>query len=129
MQRNELVSRILLAVSAFVFAGGGILHALAASKAFSSIDASNLAPFLGKELKMLWLADSTTLVVVALICGTLAFRPTAAARSITMLVALVPGATAVLLYTFLGGFYAGHLLMVTSALVLVAALLGRDRPA
>jgi hypothetical protein len=40
-----------------------------------------------------------------------------------MLVALIPGATAVLLYVFLGGFYAGHLLLAASIMAVLAGVL------
>lgn len=127
MKPAGLAARILLAVAALVFGAGAILHARAASKSFASIDASTLPSVLGKELKVLWLADSTTLLAVAIICAMLAARPAAASRGATMLIAIVPAATAVLLYTFLGGFYAGHLLLGTSLLVLIAGWLPRSQ--
>jgi len=45
-----------------------------------------------------------------------------AARAFVVLVALIPAATAVLLYTFLGNFVAGHLLLTIAALAFLAGL-------
>ena len=124
------IPRLLLAASAVVFAFGGIMHAAAyVARASSSIDAANLPPFLGAELKVLWLADSTTLMALALLFGFIAAKPTSAARAVIVLLALVPAATTLLLYLFLGPFYAGHMLMAASTMVVIAGLLtpvGRD---
>jgi len=41
---------------------------------------------------------------------------------VVVLVALIPAATAVLLYTFLGNFFAGHLLLAIAALAFFGAM-------
>jgi hypothetical protein len=121
---NLLVSRLLLAVSALILALGAVLHAKAfPTAAAARIDASSLPVFLGGELKALWLADSTTLLATAAILSLAAVRPTAASGWLLMLVALIPAATAVMIYAFLGGFYAGHLLMAAAAMAFVAGLM------
>jgi peptidoglycan/LPS O-acetylase OafA/YrhL len=117
------ISRLLLAAAAAIFAFGGAMHAAAyAAKARPGIDASNLPAFLGAELKVLWLADSTTLVALALVIGFIAAKPASVAKAVIMLLAIIPAATAVLLYFFLGPFYPGHLLLVASVMVFVAGL-------
>jgi hypothetical protein len=46
------------------------MHTVAyVAKALPSISGSNLPPFLRSELKVLWLADSTTLMTLALVFG------------------------------------------------------------
>lgn len=120
----RLLVRLLLAVSCLIFGFGGVMHALAyRASALRDIDASNLAPFLGSEVKVLWLADSTTLIALALITGFIALRPRSANGAVIMLIGLVPAATALLLYAFLGGFYAGHMLMAAAAMVFLAGAL------
>ncbi|HET6971619.1 MAG TPA: hypothetical protein VFH92_10875 [Phenylobacterium sp.] len=116
--------RILLAVAALVFAGGAALHAAVFFKAAGArLDAAGLGPLMLGEVKTLWLADSTTLGALALICGYLAARPAAAGRDVVLLVALVPAGTTALLYAFLGGFFAAHLLALATAMVVAAGLM------
>ncbi len=118
--------RLLLAFAALLAAIGAALHASAYEKTVAAVDVSNLAPFFGKSLKALWLGDSATLILVATIFALIAARPsslaTQAIRPVMLLVALIPAATAVLLYVFLGNFFAGHLLLLIAALAFVAGL-------
>ena len=119
-----LIFRGLLAVAAAIFGFGGAKHAIAYRAAgLPGISSSNLPPFLGAELKVLWLADSTTLVALAVTIGYVALKPSSANGTVIMLLALLPTATALLLYGFLGGFYAAHMLMAASAMVFAAGLL------
>jgi len=114
--------RILLAFSAFVLAVGGIAHAAAFPRALAAIAASNLPPFIGNSFKALWLADAATLLILAALFGLVAARPSTATRLLVALPALIPAATAGLIYVFVGGFYAGHLLLVAAAAAFFAAL-------
>ena len=115
--------RLLLAASAVLCALGGALHAMVFfAKASSSIDGANLSPLLAAELKVLWLADSTTLMTLALLFGFIALKPCAVSRTVVVLLAVAPAATAVLLYLFLGPFYAGHMLIAASVMACVAGL-------
>jgi hypothetical protein len=121
---DSRIPRLLLATAAAIFAFGGAMHAAAyTAKALPSIGSSNLPPFLGAEIKVLWLADSTTLIALALVLGFIAAKPTSATKAVVMLLAVVPAATTALLYIFLGPFYAGHLLLAASAMVFVAGLI------
>src|SRR5262245_11390041 len=108
--------RLLLAMASLLSAAGGSIHAATFRKCQIVITASDLPRFYGGSSKGLWLADSATLLILAAIFGLVAARPSAATRQLVMLVALIPAATAVMLYTFLGGFFAGHLLLVIAAL-------------
>jgi hypothetical protein len=115
--------KLLLAMAALLSAMGGMIHAAAFRKAQTAITASDLPRFYGGSSKGLWLADSATLLIVAVIFGLAAARPSTATRPLLMLVALIPAATAVMLYTFLGAFFAGHLLLVIAALAFFGGLL------
>lgn len=115
--------RFLLALSSAISALGGAMHAAAFPKALVAIDGSNLPHFYGGSSKGLWLADSATLFILAVIFGLIAARPSLARRPLVILVALIPAATAVLIYTFLGSFIAGHILLVIAALAIAAGSL------
>jgi hypothetical protein len=117
------ISRILLVLAALLLAGGGVVHALAFRKAQVAIVSSNLPVFYANACKALWLGDATTLVAVALFYLYVAARPADAGRSALLVVMLVPLATALLIYAFVGNFLPGHVLIAASLLVAVAAML------
>ncbi len=102
---------------------GGPLHAAAFNKAAAILAAANLPPFYTGSLKGLWLADSATLVTLALTFGLIAFRPGLASRPVVLLLALIPAATAGLVYHFVGGFFAAHLLMAAAVAAFIGGLL------
>ncbi|HZR06567.1 MAG TPA: hypothetical protein VFA61_12135 [Candidatus Udaeobacter sp.] len=81
---------------------------------------SDLIPFAAKSLKILWLEDSVVLLVLTIVFGVIAALPSAATRWVILLLALIPAATAALVYYFVGSFIAGHLLLTAA----VAAILG-----
>src|SRR5438445_6682705 len=106
--------RLLLAGSSFILALGGPVHAAAFNKAAAILAAANLPPFYAGSFKGLWLADSATLLALAATFGFIAARPAAASRPVLMLLALIPAATAGLIYHFVGSFFAAHLLMTAA---------------
>jgi hypothetical protein len=114
-------ARFLFAFASVLSAVGGAMHALAFRKAATAIAASNLPHFYVGSAKALWLADSATLIILAAIFGLIAARPSTTIKLVAMLVALIPAATAILLYTFLGNFFAGHILLAIAALSFVGA--------
>ncbi len=114
--------RFLLILAAVLLIAGAASHAAALNKALPIIDASGLPPFYSGSFKALWLADSATLLVLAAIFIVITARLDIAIRSLLILLAFIPLATAVLLYTFLGNFFAGHLLLAIAALVVVAGV-------
>jgi hypothetical protein len=59
---------------------------------------------------------------LAALLGALAVRPNAAAKPIVLLLSLIPLFVVILIYIFLGGFFAAHLLLATAILVFVAGL-------
>jgi hypothetical protein len=123
---RAIAPKLLLVGAAVIFGGGSALHAAAFfSKNAAAIGAADLSPILRADLKALWLADSTTLMSMALVCVLLAVRPNSASPWLTLLLALIPISTALLVYVFLGPFYAGHLLIVGAALLVAAGLLSK----
>jgi hypothetical protein len=116
----KLTSRICYAAAAAILLLGAFLHARAfALKTAAIIDGSGLPAAQNSALKALWLADSTTLATVAVALLVLAARPQAASRPIAVLLALIPAGTTVLIYVFVGQFFAAHLLLAAVVLSLI----------
>ena len=115
--------RFLLAFSSLLMTMGGASHAAAFNRTLAAVATSDLPPFYGGSLRLLWLADSATMFILAALFGLIAARPITATRPVVLLLALIPAATAVLVYTFLGNFFAGHILLVTAVAVFFAGLL------
>ena len=120
---HSLLSRFLLSGSAALLLFGGAVHAFAYKKAVAAVATSNLAAFYAQALKGLWLIDSATLVILALSFGVLALRPALASALVIALLALIPAATAGLLYYFIGPSPPAHLLLFAAALTFLAAAL------
>ena len=81
---------------------------------------SDLVPFVGRGLKVLWLQDSVIAIVLGIIFGTIAARGSAAPRWIIVVLGLIPVATAGFVYLFIGNFIGGHVFLTAG----VAAILG-----
>jgi len=118
--------RFLLGSASLLSALGGAIHAAAFRKALTALNASKLPFFYAGSSKSLWLADSARLLILAAIFALLAMRPSMASQTIVTLIALIPAATAVLPYTFLGNFFAGHLLLVIAVLAFFSGFRSRD---
>ncbi len=114
--------RLLLGFSSLVLVFGGVAHAAAFRRALATIAVSNLPPFIANSFKALWLGDSTTCLILAAVFGSIAARPSVATAGVVVLLALVPAAIAVLIYVFLGSFYAGHVMLAAAAAVFLAGL-------
>jgi len=118
---KQTISRLVLALCSLLLFFGAFAHARAFRVASAAIDHASLRPIYAQDFKTLWLADSTTLATVALFFAILAIRPAVSRHALLLTVALIPAATAALIYVFVGSFYAGHLLIGTA----VAAALAR----
>jgi hypothetical protein len=116
----KVFSRMLFAFSALIFLVGGSLHALAFPKASTALSTVSLIPFYSNSFRALWLIDSATLVILAILFAIIAIRPQVISKWAAILVALIPFATAVLIYVFVGSFFAAHMLLGAS----LAAILG-----
>jgi hypothetical protein len=116
----KLFSRLLLAFSAIVLVGGAYLHTSGFNRMSVAVAKSDLVPFVGKGLKVLWLQDSVIAIVLGIIFGTIAARGSAAPRWIIVVLGLIPVATAGFAYHFIGNFIGGHVFLTAG----VAAILG-----
>jgi hypothetical protein len=119
-----MASRILLAIASSLMGVGAYVHAAAFGKARAALAGTSLPAFFSGSFQALWLADSTTMAALMLMFAALAWRPKMASKPLMALLAVIPAAIAALVYTFLGGFAAGHVMAVTATLVFVAAALG-----
>ena len=115
-----MLARLFLAASALLLAAGGVMHALAFSSAASA--ATALPPFFAGSLKLLWLADSVAMLALSAVFAFAAVRQGAAAKPIIAILSLVPIATAMLIYRFVGAFFAAPLLATAGGLALLASL-------
>jgi hypothetical protein len=104
------------------------MHARAFGRAAAAVAASSLPEFYGRSLKALWLIDSATLLVLAAVFGLVAARPRHASGVVIVLLALIPGATAAMLYTFMGSFLPAHMLLLSALMAGVAGVLGDRSP-
>lgn len=114
---------VLLLISAVILAVGGLMHARAYGATAEAVAASNLPAFYGSSLKALWLIDSATLIALALAFFLVARRPDMGAGALIMILALIPAATAAMLYTFIGVFLPAHLLLASALLAALAGAL------
>jgi hypothetical protein len=126
--KKTFIARLLLTLAAIIFGIGAVLHAAAYwSKSRTRIDMSDLPAFLAAELKVLWLADSTTLMALAIIFAFIAAKPASVAPRVIVLLAVIPAGTTLLLYLILGAFYAAHLLALATGMVVIAGLMMPSR--
>lgn len=114
--------RILLASASVLQLLGGIAHSLAFPKASAALGTVRLPSFFSNSFKALWLADSATMFALAAVLAAIAIRPSAATKPVVLLLGLIPLFVAALIYTFLGAFFAGHLLLATAVLIFAAGL-------
>ena len=114
------LARVLLAVAALLLLVGGVLHAIAFSGALSVLSTDPMPPFYSGSFKALWLIDSATLVSLAALLVFVVVRPNAATRWVLVFLALIPTATAALIYAFVGPFFPAHM-FVTAAIAVVVA--------
>src|SRR5438045_1694892 len=121
----KLLSRILLAFSAIVFALGAWIHTSAFARMSDAVAKSDLPAFLGNGLRTLWLQDSVIQIVFAIIFGLLAMRPAAATRSVVVIIGLLPITTAVFIYHFIGNFIGGHIFLAGGIAAVFGGLLLR----
>jgi hypothetical protein len=116
------LSRFLLALSALILLAGGLIHGAAFKKMVPAVDASNLPPFYANALKGLWLIDSATLIILAVAFAFIAIQPSSAGKWVVILLALVPLATSLLLYKFIGKFPPAHMLLAAAVAAIAAGL-------
>lgn len=119
------IDRVLLATAAVLLFAGGALHATAFGAAAASLSNAALPAFYAGSFKALWLIDSATLVCLGGLFAFICARPGIATRPVLVFLALIPAATAVLIYLFVGPFFPAHMLAAAAAAVVLAGLLWR----
>ena len=112
--------RLLLLVAALLLLAGGVLHARAFGGALAALSSVSLPHFYSGSFKALWLIDSATLVTVAALLVYIAARPGSVTRWVLIGLALIPAATAVLIYSFVGPFFPVYV-FVTAAVAVAAS--------
>jgi hypothetical protein len=122
------VPRILLSLSALLLSAGGVLHALAFKGALTALSTNPMPSFYSGSFKALWLIDSATLVSLSALLAYAVVRPHSVARPVVILLALIPMATAALIYTFVGPFLPAHVFVVATVLMLAAGSMWRPFP-
>jgi hypothetical protein len=120
---NQFARRLLLFVSAALLAGGAVLHSQAFRHLGPVLSDSHLPEFYGKAFKALWWIDSVALMGVAIHFTAAALHPAITSGTFLALVALIPLATAIVLYVFMGSFVPAHLCLLASALAIFAGLM------
>ncbi|MGH9615248.1 MAG: hypothetical protein ACRD28_00805 [Acidobacteriaceae bacterium] len=121
---NTALPRWLLAIAAALILLNAVMHTTAFAQARAAAAASNLATFFGQSFQALWLIESVTLLMLAVVFGLVAARPAMASGAVIALLAMVPAATAGMLYRFIGGrFLPAHLFLLAAALALASGLL------
>lgn len=116
-------SRWLLAVASALLLAGGTFHTWAYSKATAMIDASNIPARNGALFKALWLIDSGEVLLIGLAFLALAWRPRLANRASLGFLATLLLASTLATYLTVGNFPPAHVLLVSAALAITAALL------
>jgi hypothetical protein len=117
-----MITRFSLSVAALLLAAGAVVHASAYHGATRVIDASAMPAFYVDAYKALWLVDSINMAGLAGAFTLIAFRRASANTALILVLALAPFAVAATLYTFMGAFFAGHLMVASGALAIIAAL-------
>ena len=110
-----------LVASAVLLALSAVMHTRAFGKA--AVASSSIAGFYGNSLKALWLIDSATMLVLAVLLTVAAAKPAAISGLGLILLAVIPAATAALLYTFIGSFLPAHILLATALMIATAGVL------
>ncbi len=123
-----MASRILLGLAALIFAVGAFIHTSAFGRMSAGVAKSDLAPFFANGFRTLWLMDSWVQVILALVFAFVAIKPPAANKTIVVLIALIPLATALAIYQFIGNFIGGHIFLIGAGSAIVGALLKTENP-
>jgi hypothetical protein len=118
------LSRIFLGLAAAILLAGAWMHTSAFYRVTEAVANSDLESFFAHSLPALWLIDSAVMTVLALLFAAISFRPAVATPLAVLVVGLIPGATACLLYRFIGSsFIPAHMLAIAAALTVASAAL------
>jgi hypothetical protein len=123
MSRASLASRTLLWVTALALVAIALLHGMGVSSLGAELDAAQLKPFVAGGFRAVWLGFSVTAVLLALVFAGAALRPQFAGRAALTLLALVPIASALLVYHYIGPFAGAHMMMAAGLIGIAGAAL------
>lgn len=126
----RLASRWLLGCASLLLIAGGAYHTwMYSKKAAAMIDASNLSATNAAVFKGLWLSDGALVILIGLAYLTLAWQPRLGTRTMLAFLAALPLASAATIYATMGSFPPAHLLVLSGAMAICAALLPAGRHA
>lgn len=126
----RLASRWLLGCASLLLIAGGTYHTwMYSKKAAAMIDASNLSATNAAVFKGLWLSDGAVVTLIGLAYLTLAWQPKSGTRTMLAFLAALPLASAATIYATMGSFPPAHLLVLSGAMAICAALLPVGRHA
>jgi hypothetical protein len=120
---SQSAAKSLLALSAIILAAGASIHGFAYPKAAAVAEHSTLPPFFQSALKGLWLSDSLSSLLLALVLVSIAMKPHWATKSLLLLLALTPLGTSVVLFLTMGRFFASYAMLMAAVAALLAAAL------
>ena len=119
----QSIARWLLVLSAVMLAAGASMHGLAYRKVSAIAEQSTLPSLFQAAFKGLWLGESISSLALALLLVCIAANPRLAATPLILLLALIPIGWAAALFSTMGSFFAGYLLLLAAASTLLAAAL------
>jgi hypothetical protein len=120
---SRSASTSLLILSAAILAAGAGAHGFAYAKAAAVAEHSTLPPFFQAAFRGLWLSDSLSSLLLAIVLVSIAAKPKLAAKPLVVLLAVTPLGMAVVLFSTMGLFFASYLMLIAAALALLAAAL------
>lgn len=123
IRTTHALARVILLLASIILATGSVIHAMAFTAAQAAADQSAMLPFFKAALKGLWLSDSGSSLALAPIFVWIATHPRAATRGLVVALGLLPLASAAAIYATMGGFFAGHLMLVIGTMTMAAGLL------
>jgi hypothetical protein len=126
---RPVAARLLLVFAALCLAGGACVHTLSYPKVAGVAEHSSLPTLFTAAFKALWLIDSVGSMVLALAFALVAAFPGTASRSVVVLLALAPLAYAIALFSTMGNFFPGYLMLVAGAAALIGGVLHHRAPA
>lgn len=123
MTDTPTVPRAIVALGSVVLIGTAIFHGSAYTAVASALDKTALNYFLRGGLRGLWLMFSVQLVVVALLCLSVVWRPHDQTKIVICFCSLLLALETALLFWSVGFFIGEALLGVTLVCYVLAAVL------
>jgi hypothetical protein len=123
MSNRTRLSVALLWIAALGLLAIAVLHGMGMASVGAALDRADLQPFVVGAFRAVWLGFSATALLLAVLFAMAAVRRDAVGRAALGLLALVPIASALLVYLFVGPFIGAHLMLAVGAAGIAGALL------